>query len=507
MTYYKNIYETLSNKYPNTKVYVISDHHFFHENIIKYANRPFSNVLHMNEFIISSHNRVVSDEDIVLFLGDFSFKKIYTDELLSKMKGHKYLLLGNHDDEEIIRNYKTIGFEGIFINPVKFENNYLSHYPISDRNSMHYQLLLNEFNTNPNGINYHGHIHGNIHEEKCINVSCEALDYTPLFIGYTSSKTLNSKKNLIESIEFNDIVKMLQESKNLNSTVIIADYIYTMMLEKLSEEDDVIVYGSFPQYKKYGFIANFGDLDASIMYDDSISKSKNISKLKQRVDSVYKHLLDIEKIDLNFIKRYVNMCAFLYTFSDGEGTLINGALDMNMIPLDCYKNEDFISVHGTTAIEKMIQGHELTSEYVMPRFETKFLKTNGDISNLILQVLYQNEDLGKQSIALRRIRYICKYFGNTLTNNDSEFENMLSRFFLRNIIFLYTLKRKREIEYIKEQKFDYNKLELFPNSLREIVDEILLNPDSQYNFVKDEISKTHSKDILGKCKSLIKELK
>ena len=50
-----------------------SDPHFYHKNIIKYTNRPFDNVLEMNEIIIDNHNKCVGNKDHVVCLGDFSF--------------------------------------------------------------------------------------------------------------------------------------------------------------------------------------------------------------------------------------------------------------------------------------------------------------------------------------------------------------------------------------------------------------------------------------------------
>ena len=55
------------------KDYVYSDPHFNHENIIKYANRPFKDVEQMNRFMIEEFNRVVSRKDRVFILGDFGF--------------------------------------------------------------------------------------------------------------------------------------------------------------------------------------------------------------------------------------------------------------------------------------------------------------------------------------------------------------------------------------------------------------------------------------------------
>ena len=53
----------------------------------------------MNNYIIYKHNEVVSKNDIVIILGDFSFKKGIDrlTELVSELNGHKFLVMGNHD--------------------------------------------------------------------------------------------------------------------------------------------------------------------------------------------------------------------------------------------------------------------------------------------------------------------------------------------------------------------------------------------------------------------------
>ena len=61
----------MNYKFDGSRVFFTSDTHFNHANIIRFCNRPFKDVSHMNEAIISNWNRVVGPEDIVFHLGDF----------------------------------------------------------------------------------------------------------------------------------------------------------------------------------------------------------------------------------------------------------------------------------------------------------------------------------------------------------------------------------------------------------------------------------------------------
>lgn len=107
-----------------------SDIHFFHANIIKYCNRPFSSVEEMNEALIQRWNELIGPNDTVYSLGDFAMGKIgHIKEVLSRLNGNLYMITGNHDQEIIkhgvsliserlvkeITPYKEISVNGQFI--------------------------------------------------------------------------------------------------------------------------------------------------------------------------------------------------------------------------------------------------------------------------------------------------------------------------------------------------------------------------------------------------------
>jgi len=75
-----------------------SDTHFGHANIIRYCDRPFKDVSHMNEAIIERWNSVVSNDDTVYHLGDVALGPWdQWDSVLTRLNGHKILIVGNHD--------------------------------------------------------------------------------------------------------------------------------------------------------------------------------------------------------------------------------------------------------------------------------------------------------------------------------------------------------------------------------------------------------------------------
>lgn len=81
-----------------SKIFFTSDHHFGHENIIKFCNRPFENVREMNEQLIERWNEKIEPNDHVYHLGDFGLTyKENLATILDQLNGKKYLIVGNHE--------------------------------------------------------------------------------------------------------------------------------------------------------------------------------------------------------------------------------------------------------------------------------------------------------------------------------------------------------------------------------------------------------------------------
>jgi len=115
-------------------IFFVSDTHFNHTNIIKYAQRPYSNAEEMNEDLIKRWNSVVKPDDIVFHLGDFMFGNINRFwEFRSRLNGKIYLIHGNHDYKLMQEGNIEEGFELITSQlniVVDGQKIYLNHFPM-----------------------------------------------------------------------------------------------------------------------------------------------------------------------------------------------------------------------------------------------------------------------------------------------------------------------------------------------------------------------------------------
>ncbi|SEG07862.1 metallophosphoesterase [Paenibacillus sp. UNC499MF] len=150
--------------------FFISDHHFGHKLIIDFESRPFADADEMTAVMIDKWNAVVGSEDKVFHLGDFSFlNQERTREIVSRLNGYKFLVLGNHDRGRSRSWWLDAGFDEVSEYPVLYKNFFLlSHEPLYMNKHMPY-------------VNVHGHIHGQKYEgNNYFNVCVEHWDYTPL---------------------------------------------------------------------------------------------------------------------------------------------------------------------------------------------------------------------------------------------------------------------------------------------------------------------------------------
>ncbi|CAB4162396.1 COG4186 Predicted phosphoesterase or phosphohydrolase [uncultured Caudovirales phage] len=166
-----------------TNIFVTSDTHFNHANILKFTDysgnkvRDFSSVEEMNETLITRWNSVVKPGDKIYHLGDVFFgPKKWIEENWHRLNGRKRLIVGNHDDIPYMVNHRM--FEKVDMWRMFSEYHLLlSHVPVHD------SVLGERGKTNKKLINVHGHIHTNASPSPFHrNVSTEVTNYYPISI-------------------------------------------------------------------------------------------------------------------------------------------------------------------------------------------------------------------------------------------------------------------------------------------------------------------------------------
>lgn len=154
--------------------WVIADLHFGHENVIKYAGRPFDNIEQMEKELIKRWNNTVAKEDVVYVLGDFTLSRRteVISRLCGSLNGHKVLIMGNHDTRKPA-DYIACGFKVAVRKPILVDPRVvLMHEPPREEDIFF-------------GMKY---IYGHVHEKKCDadyygncrGVSVERINYTPV---------------------------------------------------------------------------------------------------------------------------------------------------------------------------------------------------------------------------------------------------------------------------------------------------------------------------------------
>jgi calcineurin-like phosphoesterase family protein len=166
-------------------IFVISDTHFGHANILNFKRsdgspvREFKDVDHMDEHMIERWNSVVRPQDKIYHLGDVAMRREKV-ALLARCNGHKRLIKGNHDTY-VLKTY-TQFFDEIYSYRV-LDNIIFSHIPIHPES-------LGRF-----GANVHGHIHANQSPAGAYyNVSVEAVDYTPVSLEDLKKRLINEDR-------------------------------------------------------------------------------------------------------------------------------------------------------------------------------------------------------------------------------------------------------------------------------------------------------------------------
>ena len=171
------------------KLYWTSDMHGYHENILKYCNRPFGCVEEMNEALVNNWNSVVGPDDHVYNLGDFCFGSVENWNWFlepGRLNGHIHLILGNHDPNRIFRDGTMIDrFDEIVFQKILMIEGWtviMNHFPFASfSNDYDHKTiaLCGHIHSGPNGID-DLMMNGNALQWNQYDVGVDNNNYTPI---------------------------------------------------------------------------------------------------------------------------------------------------------------------------------------------------------------------------------------------------------------------------------------------------------------------------------------
>lgn len=161
-------------------IYFTSDQHFGHENILKLCDRPFATIEAMDEALIALWNERVNGNDTVYILGDLFFRSENINTVLTRLRGKKHLILGNHESSWF--SHEKFGHFFVRIEPLAEISDgkhgiTLCHYPMLAWKHDAKQFMI------------HGHIHNDTRadywqwlksRERILNASVDINNFRPV---------------------------------------------------------------------------------------------------------------------------------------------------------------------------------------------------------------------------------------------------------------------------------------------------------------------------------------
>lgn len=195
-----------------------SDLHYFHERVLELCPNRLSwgcnTIEEMNELLISRYNSIVTNNDIVYFLGDVVMGKKAENipAIIPRLNGKKFLVPGNHDGMFGKRGDKYVtscelylnnGFIQILdlvhevnLNNLKFR---LCHFPYSSvEDHSEYEERYSKYKLKDDGqLLLHGHTHS---ENKTIgstmiHIGVDSWEGYPVSLESILNLTLSENNN------------------------------------------------------------------------------------------------------------------------------------------------------------------------------------------------------------------------------------------------------------------------------------------------------------------------
>jgi len=168
-------------------IWIWSDHHFFHKNVITHCSRPFLDNDKMHDYFHEVYKETVKSGDICIWAGDITFSgtAVFNNEIMPQFSlTYNIQCQGNHDFNK--KNIRPLDMdERHLILQFKFEgvDIVVSHYPFD---FVHEHVL-----------NFHGHTHQyDTDLDYQVNISVDAIGFKPVSLR----SLINKNKHLVNVV-------------------------------------------------------------------------------------------------------------------------------------------------------------------------------------------------------------------------------------------------------------------------------------------------------------------
>lgn len=243
--------------------YIMGDLHLGNDcNMFKRIySKTFETIDDYHEGIIQKWNqKIPNNSSVVLVLGDIGCSHAI-NEVIPKLRGQKYLILGNHDN--YAKAFYNKYFIEVFNHPIFVAPRIVfSHIPIP---------------TEPGVINFHGHTHHvSLKSERHFNLCPEHYNYTPILY-----KKLEQKLSLIDKPNY----KFLEEwYKDIQLTTIKADERDDIILKKdgtidVEKSKPLVFLKRYKGKVKKGLVEFLSDEEILDLYEKHKTKLDKIKKM------------------------------------------------------------------------------------------------------------------------------------------------------------------------------------------------------------------------------------
>ena len=165
-----------------SKLYFTSDWHFNHDKEFIWRARGYDSVEDMNKRQIEKYKEIITDDDVVIVLGDCFMGKDRESALamMQELPGSKHLIYGNHDTDSKIEEYQKLRiFKSV-------QCSYRFKYRKKEIIVSHYPTIVTNGEDQKPVFNLCGHTHTTdpfeLFEYHCYNVGVDAHNGYPICI-------------------------------------------------------------------------------------------------------------------------------------------------------------------------------------------------------------------------------------------------------------------------------------------------------------------------------------